>query len=273
MMVANELNKEIDDTSLRNKKILLAEDIKLNQFIAKQLLESWGCEVVIANNGKEALQLLQQNVFDCVLMDVQMPELDGVAATELIRKLPDPAKAGVPVIALTANARISDREKYIQAGMNDCLGKPIDEFELFAAIRKNLIKDDPAQTNIRTVEPIDEQTETDRKLYDLTMIHSVSGGDASFIKKMVSLFIETVPQNVAELKKSAEAENWDQAAKLAHKLKSTIDSMGIKSIHQEIRLVEANAKQKANLADMPSLIQKIGSVIANCVEQLHAEIG
>jgi CheY-like chemotaxis protein/HPt (histidine-containing phosphotransfer) domain-containing protein len=273
MMAAKELNKEIDDTSLQNKKILLAEDIKLNQFIAKQLLESWGCEVVIANNGKEALQLLQQNVFDCILMDVQMPELDGVAATELIRKLPDPIKANVPVIALTANVRISDKEKYIKAGMNDCIGKPVDEYKLFAAISNNLVNDYKAGTNINIPEPINEQTETDKKLYDLTMIHSVSGGDASFIKKMVLLFIETVPQNVAELKKSAEAENWDQAAKLAHKLKSTIDSMGIKSIHQEIRLVEANAKQKANLAEMPSLIQKIGSVIANCVEQLHVEIG
>jgi HPt (histidine-containing phosphotransfer) domain-containing protein len=80
-----------------------------------------------------------------------------------------------------------------------------------------------------------------------------------------------VPQNVAELKKSAEEENWDQAAKLAHKLKSTIDSMGIRSIHNDIRSVEANAKQKTNLSDLPLLIQKIEFVVAECVKQLSSE--
>jgi len=104
------------------------------------------------------------------------------------------------------------------------------------------------------------------------MVHSVSGGDPSFIKKMVHLFIETVPLNVSELKKSAETENWDQAAKLAHKLKSTIDSMGIKSIHQDIRSIEANAKQKINLGEMASLIKKVESVITGCVQQLQAEM-
>ena len=66
-----------DYTGLRRKKILLAEDVKLNQYIAQRILESWGCIVTIANNGKEAFELMQQGFFDCILMDVQMPELDG----------------------------------------------------------------------------------------------------------------------------------------------------------------------------------------------------
>ena len=89
------------------------------------------------------------------------------------------------------------------------------------------------------------------KLYDLSMVHSVSGGDEGFIKKMVALFIETVPQNLQELSNATDAENWDQVGKTAHKLKSTVDSMGIKSIRQEIRTVEANAKQRQSLQRSP----------------------
>jgi CheY-like chemotaxis protein len=272
-MLENGINKEVDYDRLRQKKILLAEDVKLNQYIAKHILESWGCKVTIANDGREALELLQQNCFDCILMDVQMPELDGVEATEHIRKFSDPVKAAIPIIALTANALTSDREKYIKVGMNDCIAKPFDESELFAIITKNILGNSFSGTEeINQSSRSNKKILPEEKLYDLSMVLSVSGGDVSFIKKMVLLFIETVPQNVVELRKSVDAENWDQVARIAHKLKSTIDSMGIKSIYQDIRSAETNAKQKANLNEIPSLTQKIESVIDNCVKQLQAEL-
>jgi HPt (histidine-containing phosphotransfer) domain-containing protein len=89
---------------------------------------------------------------------------------------------------------------------------------------------------------------------------------------MVALFIETVPQNVQDLKNAMQEENWEQVGKTAHKLKSTIDSMGIKSIRQEIRTVEANARQKEALQDIPGLVSNIDSVINQCIEQLQAEV-
>jgi HPt (histidine-containing phosphotransfer) domain-containing protein len=110
------------------------------------------------------------------------------------------------------------------------------------------------------------------RLYDLSMVQSVSGGDEGFIRKMVALFIETVPQNVQDLKTAMQAENWEQVGKTAHKLKSTIDSMGIKSIRQEIRTVEANARQKEALQDIPALVANIDAVIRECIEQLQTEV-
>ena len=89
---------------------------------------------------------------------------------------------------------------------------------------------------------------------------------------MVALFIETVPQNLHDLSKATQDENWEQVTKTAHKLKSTVDSMGIKSIYQDIRLVEANAKQKQSLQEIPTLVGKIESVILNCIDQLQSEI-
>ncbi len=110
------------------------------------------------------------------------------------------------------------------------------------------------------------------KLYDLAMVESISGGDAYFIKKMVDLFIETVPQDVTELDNGMRSENWEQVSKMAHKLKSTIDSMGIRSIKEEIRFVEINAKQLEALGEMPVMVEKIKTVIDGCISQLQKDI-
>jgi PAS domain S-box-containing protein len=269
-MQEEEVNEEIDYKSLGSKRILVAEDVELNQYLARHILESWGFEVVIAHNGREALELLLQDSFDCILMDVQMPEMDGIQATQCIRELPDPVKSAIPIIALTANALKGDSEKYLAAGMNDYLAKPFDEESLFRVIYRNLV-------SLQTELSISNKKHTgmipaNDKLYDLSMVRSVSGGDETFIKKMVTLFIETVPQNMHELTKAMEDENWEQVGKTAHKLKSTVDSMGIKSIRQEIRTVETNARQKQSLEQVPPLVEKIGSVIDTCIEQLRTEI-
>src|SRR5260221_9781970 len=227
-------------------------------------------------------------------MDVQMPEMDGIEATQHIRRLPDPVKANIPIIALTANALKGDSEKYLAAGMNDYLAKTFYEERLFQVIYRNLAY---YKTPVGTMAPpgpvadgtslfessssIDNpiknnnsnsMTPVNSRLYDLTMVQSVSGGDEGFIKKMVALFIETVPQNVQDMKKALQEENWDQVGKTAHKLKSTIDSMGIKSIRQEIRAVEANDKQKEAVQELTALIGTIDTVISECIVQLKAEV-
>ncbi|HXD77278.1 MAG TPA: PAS domain S-box protein [Puia sp.] len=276
----NEIRQEIDFKSLGPRKVLVAEDVELNQFLARHILESWDFQVVIAGNGLEAIEHLGKAAFDFILMDVQMPEMDGIEATQHIRGLADPVKANIPIIALTANALKGDSEKYLAAGMTDYLAKPFDEERLFRVISRNLapiaashgtsssgnIKADTFKNN-NTI-----MSSPNPRLYDLTMVQSVSGGDEGFIKKMVALFIETVPQNLQELKTALAAENWEQVAKTAHKLKSTIDSMGIKSIRDQIRAVEANAKQMQAVADIPGLVDTIDNTIRECVIQLQAEV-
>ena len=296
-MQENEIGQEIDYKSLGHRKVLVAEDVELNQFLARHILESWDFEVVIANNGREAIEALGETSFDCILMDVQMPEMDGIEATHHIRSMPDPVKASIPIIALTANALKGDSEKYLAAGMTDYLAKPFDEERLFRVISRNLSPTDipvstsapaapghspaanptgPASTSVTSkidIPLINTTTmSTDSRLYDLTMVQSVSGGDEGFIKKMVALFIETVPQNVQDLKKALQEGNWEQVGKTAHKLKSTIDSMGIKSIRREIREVEANAKQLESLQTIPSLVATIDLVINECIGQLQTEV-
>ncbi len=105
-------------------------------------------------------------------------------------------------------------------------------------------------------------------LYDLTMVRSVSGGDEGFIQKMVRLFIETVPPGLNELKEAAAASQWERVAKIAHKLKSTIDSMGIVSVKDDIRKVESIAKEQSDTGAVPAMVEKVDAVIQQCIGQL-----
>jgi CheY-like chemotaxis protein/HPt (histidine-containing phosphotransfer) domain-containing protein len=255
------MSKTRTENKLSGKTILVAEDVLLNQHLTRHILESSGAVVVIANNGSEALDYLKRQYFDCILMDVQMPEMDGIEATEEIRRLPDPVMSSTPIIALTANSQAEDLLRYQRAGMDDFLAKPFDEALLLSAILSNAKKKKEVMSDT-----------PGRDLYDLTMIRSVSGGDPAFIKKMILLFMDTVPQNVRELVDAAAAENWEQVSKMAHKLKSTIDSMGIKSIHDDIRKVESDAKARQNLDHIPHVVKQVEAVVSLCIGQLRKEV-
>ena len=250
--------------ALTGKTILVAEDVEMNQQLIRHILESGGARVVIVHNGSEALELVKKNSFDCILMDVQMPEMDGIQATRRIRELDNSRASATPIIALTANCTPDDLLKYEEAGMDDYLPKPVVEADLIETI---------LGVSRKPSEPAGPVVPSSNKLYDLTMIRSVSGGDEAFIKKMILLFIETVPQNVQELVDASAQKNWEQVAKMAHKLKSTIDSMGIKTIHDGIRSVEQNAKNQQNLELVPNMVKQVESVLSVCISQLRREIG
>ncbi|HLX93574.1 MAG TPA: Hpt domain-containing protein [Puia sp.] len=110
------------------------------------------------------------------------------------------------------------------------------------------------------------------KLYNLSMVESVSGGNTDFIKKMILLFIDAVPKDVVMMRSACAAKNWAQVSKTAHKLKSTIDSMAIKTIQQDIRTIESNAKQLVELDLIPALVEKVENTINTCLVQLSTEI-
>jgi len=132
------IDSKINIQSFVYKKILMAEDVEVNQFLGRVILEESGFAVDIANNGTEAIELHVLNDYDLILMDIQMPIMDGIEATKAIRKMDDTKKASIPIIALTANALIGHEQKYIDAGMNASLTKPFTENKLFAAINSIL---------------------------------------------------------------------------------------------------------------------------------------
>lgn len=262
---------QTDYKSLGPRNVLVVDDVEMNQQLAKHILQSWGFTVDVAANGKEAVEKVEKNSYDLVLMDIQMPEMDGMQATESIRNLKDATKAATPIVALTANLLNGDGDRYLQKGMNDYLPKPLDEQRLFQLISKNLL-DGPDPVSI--IEP--QKSETPEvlptgKLYDLTMIHGLSGGDESFIKQMVALFIDTMPASMIEFQATIDQKQWDAMGKLAHKLKSTAGSMGVDSIKEEVRNVEMNCKKNENLEATPAMAEKVILVINQAVAQLKID--
>jgi PAS domain S-box-containing protein len=268
------MSQQVDYRSLGKRNVLVAEDVEMNQYLARHIMESWGFEVDIANNGKEAVEMVQQKSYDLVLMDIQMPEMDGMQATQCIRKLAEVKKASIPIIALTANVLKGDSEKYMAVGMNDYLAKPFDESQLFRIIAQNLVNGGhvpvtPVESNEKPHNM--SSPSVTEKLYDLTMVRSVSGGDENFEKRMVQLFLDTMPASLKELQQAVDNQKWDMVGKLAHKMKSTIDSLGINELKQDIRTIEANGKKSENTDAVPALVQRVVTVMQACLEQLKAD--
>ena len=254
------------------RRILVAEDVELNQVIVKHIIQSWGWEVAIATNGSEAVKMISGNDYDLILMDIQMPEMDGIQATVQIRSLPDKQKAGIPIIAFTAHSLKEDAAKYIAAGMNDYLSKPFDEEKLYEIIMKYIGPERSGEPVLATDAKPVAGLPGREKLFDLSLIEAVSGGDKEFVRKMIDLFIETIPPNVQELNRYHAAQNWDMVSKMAHKLKSTLDSMGIQSVRQEVRVIEQSAKTGKDTDNLSILIHRVTQTVAACIKQLEAEM-
>ena len=128
--------RDVDDTALASGQVLVVEDALPLQLVTQARLEKLGYQVEVASNGREAVEAIERSDFGLVLMDIQMPEMDGIAATRVIRSMPAAAKASTPIIALTANAMKGDEEEYLAAGMNGYLTKPIDRESLISTLQR-----------------------------------------------------------------------------------------------------------------------------------------
>ncbi|HEX6915926.1 MAG TPA: response regulator, partial [Chitinophagaceae bacterium] len=249
--------------------ILVAEDNKVNQLLTSGMLEHLGMNVKLADTGNKALQLIEQETFDVVLMDIQMPEKNGFEATRAIRSMENNANRFVPIVALTASTSGSDIAECEAAGMNGHLTKPFTESALYDTISSVLEKTSQQNTSSANQEKM--QTETTGKLYDLSLVNELARGNQEFIVNLAKIFIETVPPTAAEMVNACEQKKWEQVGKLAHKLKSTIDTMCISSLKDDIRVIEKNGKDQKNLESIPSLVEKTSSVISSVTAQLKAE--
>ncbi|MBF0395711.1 MAG: response regulator [Desulfobacterales bacterium] len=225
-----EIQKLIEN--IRGAKILLVEDLKINQQVATEILEDQGFKVIIANNGLEAIDMLNKNsdlIFDIVLMDIQMPEMDGYEATQKIRC--DCRFNDLPIIAMTANAIIEEKEKCIEIGMNDHVSKPIEPKALFSVLIK-WIK--PGKRNI--CEPsIKIEKKVPIVSEDLPAINMKLGlrrlaGNTNLLMKMFDIFYES-HQSTGELLKNALNDiDYKTIRRIAHNIKSTAGSIGAEKL-------------------------------------------
>jgi CheY-like chemotaxis protein len=173
--------------------ILLAEDNPVNQYFALRLLQKRGYEVVLAGSGREVLAALEKQTFDLILMDVQMPEMDGFEATAAIREKEKATRTHVPIVAMTAHAMAGDRERCLAAGMNNYVSKPIRSQELFAAIAAFA----PAPGSLGAENRIDKKEDGVR---DESALLTRPDGDTELLKELVDSFLETSSGEMQEIR-------------------------------------------------------------------------
>ena len=258
------IDEHVDlDTSLfAGKSILVTDDNEINRLLASTILENYGAIITEAKNGQEAVELTLSNHFDLVLMDVQMPIMDGIEATKAIRKA---KQKYVPIVALTAFAQKGDNQKCFDAGMDDYLSKPFEEIQLLEIISKWLGKSDSLTTynsEVIKVEP---------KLYDLSEIESIARGSKEFMDKMISLFIDLIPKSILEIKMAYQEEEFVQVSKVAHRIKPTINNMGIVSLKEVIREIEQFADSYKKSEKLSGLINHLEETLKIVVESLQKE--
>jgi CheY-like chemotaxis protein len=200
--------------AVRPLRILLAEDNPVNQRVARIILEKQGHEVLLAQNGREALARAQKDRFDVILMDVQMPEMDGLAATAAIREFEAGRGERVPIIGVTAHAMKGDRERCLAAGMDGYVSKPIRPVTLFAAIDELV--------NAGTSSPqLAAEAPANGKILDEAALMALVAGDARLLAELVALFLEDSPQRLAAMARALESGDRGLLEREAHTLKGS----------------------------------------------------
>ena len=213
----------IDKESQASLRILLAEDSEINQAVAVGLLENAGHGVTVTSNGIEAIKALVTLDFDVVLMDVQMPEMDGITATKEIRNPKSAVKNHtIPIIAMTAHAMKGDRERCLKAGMDGYVSKPIRPRELFKALKEvnPAAKEEQGQ-------PKTAKTNLD-KVFNLEQALQPVDGNLDLLNRIIDMFLKSGPALVEDVGNGLEKKDPDTVRNTAHKLKGTVGNFGAK---------------------------------------------
>ncbi|CAD0002404.1 PAS domain S-box protein [Flavobacterium salmonis] len=242
-------------------KVLLVEDNIINRKVVINSLNYFDCIVTEAVNGIQAVEILKQKDFDIILMDVQMPQMDGFQATKYIR---NNLKITTPIIAFTANAFKSEVEKCKTAGMDDYVTKPFEEKILVQTIAKHITK--KQNTNLIMQKEI--------KLYDLKNFHLMSKGNQDFVQKMISVFINKTVNVIDKIDFLIEINDFQMARKLLHKIKPSLEIMGITSFYDDMKEIEKmkNGIEEKEKEKITILFLQIKSTLIQTIEQLRIEL-
>jgi PAS domain S-box-containing protein len=217
------VGQKVKEGIFKEKTVLLVEDNEINRFIAIQSLNYLGFDVTEAENGLVAINIIQNNDFDLILMDIQMPVMDGLQATTFIR---ENLYNSTPIIALTANAFKHDIELYLEKGMNEYITKPYDENDFFSKIEFVMQNFNISQSAIEI------------PLFKLDIVMKMSRGNYDFVLKLLKLFIQAVNTNVDDIIICIKNNDWNRMKSIAHKIKPSIDQFEIISLKETIRWLE-----------------------------------
>ena len=245
---------------LRDVRLLVVEDNAFNQLLVKKVLTKAGCRVDIANNGLEAIAYLKASKYDVVLMDVQMPEMDGYTATQYIReKLPRPL-CQIPIIAMTAHAFDEDVNRCLAVGMNDHVSKPFKAEELYVKIIKCVGLAESANVIV-----LNTQSHAATSKIDLRPIYELSDGDSAFLNELIFVYDKQTPVFIEKLKGYTKSHNFEAIKAICHQIKSSYGLLGLAELDKcltEISEVLGSPDAGKDMMKLSSIVNDIISLIS-----------
>lgn len=252
------------DNHMKNVKVLVVEDLALNQLLMRTLLDDFGFECDIAANGRVAIEKLQNKSYDIILMDLQMPEMNGFEATEYIRKT---LKSQIPIIALTADVTTADLAKCTLVGMDDYISKPVDERLLHAKISLFLARDSAQRDNN------DRQNRKREKYIDLKYLSHRTKADPDLMSEMISLYIGQTTSLMKDMVEAAKAGSWKTLQSIAHKLIPSFSIVGINTRYEEVaRRLQEYARTGEKQEEIQDSVQILYRVLSQACEELEIEL-
>jgi CheY-like chemotaxis protein len=242
---------------LSELKILLAEDNIVNQKLAIGILEKLGHQVTVANNGAEALKQLEQRSFDLVLMDVQMPEMDGMAATRELRRRE--TKNHIPVVAMTAHAMKGDRERCLESGMDDYLCKPIRLRDVSDKLNELFTGE---ESTTRENEPPSQDAASPDVIVWSEALANVAG-DHNLLSELVQVFLDDTPNLMMQAVEAARQDDAEALRAAVHKVKGSMLFLNPRDAierAQEVEQLATNGNVEASRQAMHDLQMHFGTV-------------
>ena len=253
------------DLEIKNIKVLVVEDILLNQLLMKTLLDDFGFERDIAENGKIAIEKLKTKTYDIILMDLQMPEMNGFETTDHIRNV---LHSNIPIIALTADVTTVDLAKCKAVGMNDYIAKPVDERVLYSKIVGLVKKPVP----IAVQQKVDDTGKKYIRCINLDYLNHRTKSDPTLMMEMISLYLEQTPGLVRIMKNSLQEKDWQALYGAVHKMIPSFSIVGINIDFENMaKKVQEFASAQQQADGLPDLVLQIEKICSQACIELQEE--
>lgn len=248
---------QLKNNSVYRPHILVIEDNYLNQKLAKNVLQKFDFDVDLANNGQVGITMLKNKSYDAVLMDIQMPELDGYQTTLKIRH---ELQLNTPIIAMTAHSIVGEKDKCIAVGMNDFISKPFDPEQLYQKIVQQL-SNTPYSV-------IHSSSDSNSNKNPQNYIQELANGNKAFEEEMTRLFLEQVPKDILELDRYLQEKDLSKTKAQIHKLKSSLEIFGLQSIAAEMALIPGYMLEENGDFKIQTTVNHINQALSEFYKQL-----
>jgi signal transduction histidine kinase/DNA-binding response OmpR family regulator len=248
------------DSEARSLRILLAEDTPVNQVMISRTVEKMGHTVTIANTGREALEFLKKQSFHLIFMDVQMPEMDGLAATRTIRAQERETASHIPIVAMTAHAMKGDRERCLESGMDDYLAKPVSSREIADAIKR-----------IFPLAPTAAAPSGRSNSWSAARALAQVEGDEKLLHEIVAIFVDEAPKLIANLRQAIMARDLEVVERTAHNLKGQLGYLGAKAAAQKSRQLE-DTGHRGDLPRAQRIVDELEKEISELIDAMRQAV-